>query len=447
MSITRSSVVADSVDEVFAWHARPGAFHRLSPGFAPMSLRSEAESIEDGEAVLVLPGGLTWTAAHQKSGYRPPNQFVDKLVSVPLRYLTPWTHTHEFAAVDAGHTRVTDHVETRVPGVALSSMFDFRHRQLADDMLTQKWARSLQPAPLTIGITGVSGTIGTALAALVTTGGHRVVSLVRRDPVGADERRWNPIHPAADLLDGLDVVIHLAGSSIAGRFTTAHVSRVRHSRVEPSRALARVAASAAADGRGPRVLVGASAIGFYGADRGDEVLTEASASGDGAIADIVRDWESAYTPAADAGMRVVAVRTGVVQASVGGMLKVLRPAFGAGLGGPIGDGSQWLSWIGLEDACDVFYRAALDQRLSGPVNAVSPEPVRNSEFAATMGSVMHRPAVLRVPDFAPNLVLTPSGAQSLVLASQRVLPETLTGVGHEFRMPELAATLRHQCGR
>ncbi|MBJ7287336.1 TIGR01777 family oxidoreductase [Williamsia sp.] len=447
MSITRSSVVDDSIDEVFAWHKRPGAFHRLSPGFAPMSLRSEATSIEDGEAILVLPGGLTWTAAHQPDGYRPPNQFVDKLTSFPLRYVTPWTHTHNFDAVDADHTRVTDTVDTRVPGFALSSMFDFRHRQLADDIITQKWARSLQPTPLTIGMTGVSGTIGTALAALATTGGHRVVSLVRREPVGDDERRWDPDNPAADLLDDLDVVVHLAGSSIAGRFTDAHVSRVRHSRVEPSHALARVAATAAADGRGPRVFVGASAIGYYGADRGDEELTETSDPGDGVIADIVRDWEAAYAPAADAGLRVVTVRTGVVQASAGGMLKVLRPVFGAGLGGPIGDGTQWLSWIGLEDVCDVFYRAALDDRLSGPVNAVSPEPVRNSEFTDTMGTVLHRPTVMRVPEFAPKLVLTESGAGSLALASQRVLPETLAGIGHDFRMPALADALRHQCGR
>ncbi|GGF43721.1 TIGR01777 family oxidoreductase [Williamsia phyllosphaerae] len=447
MSITRSSVVDDSIDEVFAWHKRPGAFHRLSPGFAPMSLRSEATSIEDGKAILVLPGGLTWTASHQPDGFRPPNQFVDKLTSFPLRYVTPWTHTHNFDAVDADHTRVTDNVDTRVPGFALSSMFDFRHRQLADDIITQKWARSLQPTPLTIGMTGVSGTIGTALAALATTGGHRVVSLVRRAPVGDDERRWDPDNPAADLLDGLDVVIHLAGSSIAGRFTDAHVSRVRHSRVEPSHALARVAAAAAADGRGPRVFVGASAIGFYGADRGDEELTETSTPGDGVIADIVRDWESAYAPAAEAGLRVVTVRTGVVQASAGGMLKVLKPVFGAGLGGPIGDGTQWLSWIGLEDVCDVFYRAALDERLSGPVNAVSPEPVRNSEFTDTMGTVLHRPTVLRVPEFAPKLVLTESGAGSLALASQRVLPEALAGIGHDFRMPALADTLRHQCGR
>lgn len=447
MSITRSSVVDDTIDEVFAWHTRPGAFHRLSPPFAPMSLQSEATSISDGQAVLALPGGLPWKATHVPSGYHPPHQFVDTLTSVPLKFVTPWTHTHRFDAVGDDRTRITDTVDTRVPGFVLSSMFDFRHRQLADDIVTQKWARALQPTPITIAMTGVSGTIGTALAALATTGGHRVISLVRRDPEGPDERRWDTAHPAADLLDGVDVVIHLAGASIAGRFTDSHVASVRDSRVGPTRALASVAAAAHARGSGPSVFVAGSAIGIYGDSRGDERLTESSAPGDGVVADIVRDWEAACDPARDAGLRVSNIRTGVVQSAAGGMLKLLRPLFSAGLGGPIGNGRQWLSWIGLEDVCDVFYRAALDERVSGPVNAVSPEPVRNAEFTSTMGSVLHRPTFFRVPEFAPKLLLTETGADSLALADQRVVPTELERWGHEFRMPRLADALAHQCGK
>lgn len=447
MSIHRSTVVPGAVDDVFAWHERPGAFRRLSPPGSPIGLRSEATSIRDGQAVLSLPGGLRWVAAHDPAGYRPPYQFVDRLSNLPLRVLTPWTHTHGFEPVGETHTRIIDHVQTRVPGFALAPMFDYRHRQLADDLATQAWARQLSPDPLVIGMTGVSGTIGQALSALMTTGGHRVVSLVRREPVGPDERRWDPDAPDTDLLDGLDVVVHLAGASIAGRFTDAHVAAVRDSRVGPTRLLAEVAADAYVAGRGPSVFVAGSAIGIYGAVRGDEELSEDSAPGDGVVADIVRDWEAATVPAREAGLRVPILRTGVVQAAAGGMLAVLRPLFLAGLGGPIAGGRQWLSWIGVDDICDVFYRAALDDRLDGPVNAVAPHPVRNAEFTATLGRVLRRPTVLPVPAIAPELLLTPTGARSLALADQRVVPSRLLQLGHRFRMPDLEPVLRHQLGR
>ncbi|MCP2196061.1 TIGR01777 family oxidoreductase [Williamsia deligens] len=446
MSISRTSVVPGAIDDVFAWHERPGAFRRLTPPGSPIGLKSEATSIRDGRAVLALPGGMEWVASHLPSGYHPPHQFVDKLTNLPLRLVTPWTHTHRFEAVDADHTRIIDHVETRVPGFALSSMFDYRHRQLADDMTTQAWARELAPDPLVIGITGASGTIGRSLAALMTTGGHQVVSLVRRDPSGPDERRWDPDAPDSDLLDGLDVLVHLAGASIAGRFTDGHVAAVRDSRVGPTRLLCEVVADAHASGRGPSVVVAGSAIGYYGDVRGDEELTETSPPGDGVVADIVRDWEDATGPAREAGVRVPVIRTGVVQAADGGMLALLRPLFTAGLGGRLGNGRQWLSWIGVDDVCDVFYRAALDDRLDGPVNAVAPNPVRNSEFTATLGHVLHRPTVLPVPAIAPELLLTRTGARSLALADQRVVPGVLTDLGHTFRMPTLEPVLRHQLG-
>ncbi|MGZ8179486.1 TIGR01777 family oxidoreductase [Williamsia sp. SKLECPSW1] len=447
MSIHRTSVVRGAVDEVFAWHERPGAFRRLTPPGSPIGLRSEASSIRDGRAILALPGGLRWVAAHQPSGYRPPHQFVDRLSNLPLSLITPWTHTHRFEAVDETHTRIIDHVDTRVPGFALAPMFDYRHRQLADDMVTQAWARELAPAPLAIGMTGTSGTIGRSLSALMTTGGHRVVSLVRREPSGPDERRWDPDAPDADLLDGLDVVVHLAGASIAGRFTESHVAAVRDSRVGPTRLLAEVAAAAHTEGRGPSVFVSGSAIGWYGDIRGDEELDEDAPPGTGVVAEIVRDWEAATEPARAAGLRVPVIRTGVVQSASGGMLALLRPLFTAGLGGRIGSGRQWLAWIGVDDVCDVFFRAALDRRVDGPLNAVAPRPVRNSEYTATLGHVLHRPTVLPVPAVAPELLLTSAGARSLALADQRVVPSRLRELGHTFRMPDLEQVLRHQLGR
>ena len=204
-------------------------------------------------------------------------------------------------------------------------------------------------------------------------------------------------------------------------------------------------ASSSADG--PRTFVSASAIGFYGFDRGDTQLTEDSTRGDGFLADVVADWEAATAPAVDAGLRVVPVRTGIVQAAAGGTLRLLRPLFAAGLGGRMASGRQWLSWIGLDDLLDVYYRAIYDDRLSGPVNAVGPEAVRNSEYTRELARVLHRPALIPVPSLGPRLVLGEQGARELAEASQRVVPSKLLSVGHRFRHPDVADALAHQLGR
>ncbi|WP_156764465.1 TIGR01777 family oxidoreductase, partial [Mycobacterium sp. E3247] len=242
----------------------------------------------------------------------------------------------------------------------------------------------------------------------------------------------------------VDAVIHLAGESIAGRFTERHRKAIRDSRIGPTRWLAEALARTP---RRPSVLVTASAIGYYGYDRGDDVLTEDSERGDGFLADVVADWEAATAPAEQAGVRVVPVRTGIVQSPRGGTLKLMRPLFSAGLGGRLGDGRQWLSWIGIDDLVDVYHRALWDTALSGPVNAVAPHPVRNSEYTATLAHVMRRPAVLPVPSLGPRVLLGEQGARELACASQRVAPQKLTAAGHRFRHPELEQALRHLLGR
>jgi uncharacterized protein (TIGR01777 family) len=189
----------------------------------------------------------------------------------------------------------------------------------------------------------------------------------------------------------VDAVVHLAGASIAGRFTDAHRAAIRGSRIAPTRSLAELA------GRtpdGPTVFVSASAIGYYGPDRGDEVLDESAARGEGFLADVVADWEQATASAAEAGLRVVNVRTGLVQSPRGGTLRLFYPLFSTGLGGRLGDGHTWQSWIGIDDLVDVYHRALYDAGLSGPVNAVAPEPVRNAAYTKTLARVLRRPAVL-----------------------------------------------------
>ena len=463
MEFTYATVVNAGLSDVFAWHSRPGAITRLAPPWQPVRILQEASSLRDGQAVLGLPGGLRWVAVHQPAGYDPPNLFTDELASCPLAAVLSWRHRHQFApAADAGQdaeraTLVTDTVDTTLPDRMLRPMFAYRHQQLADDLAAQARARSVCPDSLTIAVTGSGGLIGTALTALLTTGGHRVIRLVRRPPRNSGERQWRPEEPAPTLLSGVDALIHLAGASIGGRFTPDRKREIRDSRIVPTRRLAELAAatSAAVDPQSPkspdtpglRAFVTASAIGFYGSDRGEEILTAASPRGTGFLADVVADWEEATNPAAAAGIRTVQVRTGIVQSPRGGMLRLLTPLFEAGLGGRLGSGTQWLAWIGLDDLLDIYLRAVTDPHLSGPVNAVAPEPVRNIDYTRTLARVLHRPALLPVPAFGPRLLLGAEGAAELVQASQHVRPETLIDAGHQFRQPHLEQALRHLFGR
>ena len=445
MGIEYESVVDHPLAEVFAWHSRPGAMPRLVPPWQPMTVVAEAASLADGRAVLGLPGGLRWVAQHDPSAFDPPHRFVDELSSQgpsswPARVIGWWRHTHEFSDA-AGGTRVHDRVDTSVPAAALRSTFVYRHRQLAQDLAAH---RAAAVAPMVVAVTGASGLVGSALSAFLSTGGHRVIRLVRHPARNELERQWNPERPGPDLLSGVDAVVHLAGASIAGRFTDRHKTAIRDSRIEPTRRLAD-AAGLADDG--PAMFVSASAIGYYGFDRGDALLSEESVRGDGFLADVVSDWEAATGPAAEAGLRVVNVRTGIVQSARGGTLKLMRPLFAAGLGGRLGSGNQWLSWIGLDDLLDVYHRALYDARLRGPVNAVAPDPVRNAEYTKALAGVLRRPARVPVPSLGPRLLLGEQGARELAEANQRVVPTKLTALGHRFRRSKLTDALAHELGQ
>jgi uncharacterized protein len=462
MEFTYATVVNAGPSEVFAWHGRPGAMARLIPPWLPVRVLQEASSLRDGRAVLGWPGGLRWVAVHQPASYDPPNMFADELASCPLATVLSWRHRHHFApAGEAGEameraTLVTDVVETTLPARSVRPMLVYRHRQLAEDLAAQARARAICPDSLTVAVTGSGGLIGTALTALLTTGGHRVIRLVRRPPRNEGERQWRPEEPAPTLLNGVDALIHLAGASIGGRFTPDRKREIADSRIIPTRRLAELAAATARataadpdtpDTPGLRAFVTASAIGFYGPDRGEEILTETSPRGEGFLADVVAAWEDAAAPAAAAGIRTVQVRTGIVQTPRGGMLRLLTPLFAAGLGGRLGSGTQWLAWIGLDDLLDIYLRAVTDPQLSGPVNAVAPEPVRNIDYTRTLARVLHRPALLPVPAFGPRLLLGAEGAAELVQASQYVRAEALIGAGHHFRQPDLEQALRHLFGR
>jgi uncharacterized protein (TIGR01777 family) len=291
-------------------------------------------------------------------------------------------------------------------------------------------------------VSGSSGLIGSALTHALTGGSHTVVRLVR-DAASRDGTRvaWDPERQTIDRtgLEGLDAVVHLAGEPILGRWTAAKKRRITDSRVLGTRLIADALATLA---RRPSVLVCASATGYYG-DRGDEVLTEQSPAGRGFLADVCRAWESAADPARQAGIRVVSVRTGLVLSREGGLLKTLLVPFQLGLGGPIGRGRSFWSWIALDDLIAVYRFAIAREGLSGAVNAAAPNPVPNAEFTRMLGAVLRRPAVLPVPPVVLRLIFGREAAQDAMLSGARVVPARLLEAGFKFQYPELELALRH----
>jgi len=302
-----------------------------------------------------------------------------------------------------------------------------------------------------VAVTGASGLIGTALVRRLEAEGHQVLRLTRSRPSRPGQVQWDPAAGRLDpdTLAKADAVVHLAGAGIGDKLRwTAKVKReILRSRVDGTGLVARTMAELAGGSGpgGPRVLVCASGAHYYG-DRGDEVLTEASAPGGGFLAGVVRQWEAAADPARAAGLRVVHLRTTPVQDASGAGLQKQALLFRLGLGGRFGSGRQWLSWIALDDIAGAYLHALTRDDLAGPVNAASPNPVTNAELTATLARVLHRPAVLHVPAFAPKLVLGES-ADELLFASIRVVPARLLETGYRFRFPELEPALRHTLGR
>jgi uncharacterized protein len=450
-SFVRRSLLSAPAPEAFRWHARPGAFERLNPPWAPAVVVSRTGGIDGGRVTLrVGPGPFkrTWVAEHRD--YEEDRLFRDVQIRGPFSH---WTHTHLFGPATSATSFIEDRIEYELPGrvpvggawvaAMLDEMFTYRHRTTEGDLRAHAECRDGKA--MKVAVTGASGLVGGALVPFLTTGGHDVVRLVRAEPLGVGEVQWNPAAGRLDAarLGGVDAVVHLAGASIAdGRWTAARKARIVQSRVGPTRLLARTLAGM---DRPPRVLVCASAIGYYG-NRGSETLDETSAPGEGFLADVCQEWEAAAQPARDRGIRVVHLRIGIVLSPSGGALGKMLLPFKLGMGGRIGDGRQFMSWISLDDLLDVIHRAMTDRRLSGPVNAVSPQPVTNAEFTAALGRTLGRPTFAPFPALAARLALGEM-ADALLLSSARVHPARLIEADHAFRHPEIEAALRHLLGR
>ena len=452
MIVERRTEVDSPAGEVFAWHARPGAFERLVPPWESVRLQAPHPGLVQGSRAFlrmaVGPMSIDWVARHEQ--VEPGRGFVDIQEKGPF---ARWRHEHRFEPLDAARSALVDRIDLELPGGPLGELAEpfvrtklrrtlrFRHDVTAADLALHR--RFANQPRLTVAVTGATGLVGRALTALLTTGGHQVVRLVRR-PAGAGEISWDPdtgrLDPAA--FHAIDAVVHLAGESIAdGRWTEERKRRIRSSRVAGTATLAR--AIAAASPR-PRVLISASAVGWYG-NRGDEVLTEAASAGNGFLADVGQAWEQSTTPAREAGVRVVQARFGIVLSPAGGALGKMLLPFSLGAGATLGNGRQWTSWISLDDCVGALVHL-LQTDVAGPVNVVAPEPVTNTEYTKTLGRVLHRPTWFGVP--APVLrLLFGELADEGLLASTRVTPGRLIDSGYQFRHPTLTGALEHGLGR
>jgi uncharacterized protein len=290
-------------------------------------------------------------------------------------------------------------------------------------------------------ISGASGPIGAAILPSLEQGGAEVGRLVRGPARGAGQISWEPLAEGAGLstaaVSGFDAVIHLAGESVVGRWTDEKKKAILDSRVLGTRNLATALARAESK---PKVLVCASAIGFYG-DRGEEVLSEESASGQGFLPEVCREWEAASRIAAEAGIRTVNLRIGLVLSGKGGALQKMLTPFKLGVGGRIGSGKQWWSWVHVEDIAGAVQHALRTESLSGAVNMVGPKPVRNAEFTKVLASVLGRPAFFPVPGFALGLAFGETAARELFLSSERVEPGRLKASGYVFQFADLRGAL------
>ena len=292
-------------------------------------------------------------------------------------------------------------------------------------------------------ISGSTGLVGSALVSELEEMGHAVVRMSRSRPSSEDTIRWDPDAGRIDVsrLEGVEVVVHLAGESIMGYWTQAKKRRIRESRVRGTRLLAESVAGLRSR---PRVMVSISASGYYG-DRGNELLTEESGPGEGFLAGVCREWEAAADPAREAGIRVVHPRLGIVLSAKGGALGATLPIFRLGLGGRIGSGRQYWSWVAVEDVVGAIIHCLKTDSIEGPVNVAAPEAVTNAEYTRVLSRVLGRPALFPLPAFAARAVLGEM-ADELLLASARMEPAKLKESGYRFRYPELEGALRHLLG-
>ena len=445
-----------AVADVFAWHMRPGALERLIPPWERVTIESREGTPATGGRVSfrVRRGPTEIRIEVLHTDFELYHLFRDEQVRGPF---TRWVHTHRFEPESGGGCTVEDHVDWELPvgaagrllggssvGAELERVFTFRHHRLRNDL--DRIARYGDGTPLRIAVTGSSGLIGRALCDVLTAAGHHVVRLIRsRKEQTSQDALWDPIEGTVEKegLEELDAVVHLAGEPLLGlRWTEEKKKRIWTSRVEGTAHLSRALASLR---RPPRVLVSASAVGFYG-NRGNKPLSESARQGRGFLAELCGAWEEAARPAARMGIRVVNLRTGLTLTPAGGALGTMLLPFKIGVGGRLGSGQQYVSWIDHDDLLSLIIHIIHTPSIRGAVNATAPYPVPNASFTGTLGRVLERPTLIPVPGLAVHALFGEMGKEML-LQGQRVQPAVAETTGFEFMYPGLEESLRHQLGR
>lgn len=453
-SFTYRSRINTSAKALFEWHTRAGAFERLTPPWEDVAVLDKTNGLEDGSRVVIrtkiglVP--MTWLLEHRD--YKEEKQFCDIQIKGPFKH---WEHTHIFVPDGPNACFLEDNVKFVLPMGTLGevfgnelvirrleNLFEYRHGTLMKDITMHKkyGVRSMK-----ILVTGSTGMIGSSLVPFLTTGGHSVTRLKRdKSKIEENDSYWNPKKGEIDTskLEGLDAVVHLSGENVAGRWTDEKKAEIEESRVKSTRLLSN---SLSKLKKKPAVLVCASAIGFYG-NRNDEILTEESQAGKGLLAGVSKKWEAATAAARKAGIRVVNLRLGVVLSPQGGALEKILLPFRVGLGGKVGSGHQWMSWISIHDVIGAIYHVINDDSIEGPVNAVSPKPVTNIEFTNTLGKVLKRPTFFSVPSLILR-VLFGEMADETLLSSARVMPSKLLSSGYDFQFVDLETALRNLLGK
>ncbi|MBZ0271007.1 TIGR01777 family oxidoreductase [bacterium] len=447
------SGIEETPERVFAWHDRPGAFERLIPPWQHVRVARNPGTLENGaEFEFEIKLGPAWVKWIAEIGDVVPGQrFVDRQKSGPF---ASWEHTHDFVLEARKFCLLEDHVRYELPGGAmgrarakswseaeLARAFRFRHERTRNDVQRHKWIARYRP--IAVAVSGTSGLIGGELMHFLTAGGHRVIRLVRGEPKSPGEARWDPATGQVDAaaLEGIDAVVHLAAENVAdGRWDETKKRRILESRRDGTRLLCETIAKLSAK---PKVLVCASATGFYG-DRGDAVIDEAAPRGEGFLAEVCEEWERACDPAREAGVRVVNLRIAPVITARGGALQKMLPAFRAGLGARLGDGRQLMPWISLDDLLGAIYQSIYREQLDGPVNAVSPEIVTNAEFTKTLAAVLNRPAIFRAPKAALKIAMGELADE--LFASQNVKPARLLATDFHFYFQDLKNAICSELG-
>ncbi len=445
------------VEEVFKWHSRQGALERLSPPWDPVRVIERKGGINKGARVVLEmkagPFPYKWAAEH--TDYEENRMFRDRQVRGPF---SSWVHTHSFEPDANDASFFEDRIDYALPFYPFGQMFGgtsvkaklerifrYRHATTVEDISLHLSGKNIKK-PMKILMTGSSGLLGSAMIPFFTTGGHIVNTLVRRTQVPEKGGAfWDPEQKKLDpsVFDGIDAVIHLAGEHIGeGRWTDEKKRRIIESRTKGTSLIAETISRLSSP---PPVFISASAIGYYG-NREDRILTEDDKPGDDFISKVCGEWEKSARSAVSAGIRVVFMRIGIALSPAGGALRRLYLPFAAGVGGKIASGSQYMSWIGIDDVIGAFFHVLAESKISGAVNVVSTNPVTNLEFTKTLGKVISRPTIFSVPAAAINLAFGEMGREVL-LSSTRVMPEKLIETGYRFRNPDLSGALSHLLGK